>query len=417
MKAVILAAGESSRFKPISDKRHKGLTELLGKPILEHTIEELRKSGVEEIIIVQGSEKDIEKSLGNKADHYVTQKEPKGMGNALKQAKDLLNEKFLVLTPYRARASKFFKPLINKAEKENSEIVFVSTTTETPEKYGILDTKDGKAIDIVEKPEPQNAPSNQKAVGMYLLSSSFFKYLEKSETQEYQYEEALSKQMSEKPASILKIDEETNSLKYPWDLFSVTKELMEDMERNISENAVIADSATIEGEVIIEDGARIYENAVIRGPCYIGENTTVGNNCLVRNHVCLEKNSAIGANTEIKNSIMQPNSSIHSGYIGDSVIGQNTTIGAGTVTANRLFRSSKERPEIKVKLISKEYSKNSGRTFLGTFIGENVDVGVNVSIMPGIQIGSDSRIGPGTVVSENVRNEETVYVNQEVERK
>ena len=60
MKAVILAAGQSSRFKPLSENRHKGLIHILGKPILQHTVEELRKAGVDDIIVVQGPEREIE---------------------------------------------------------------------------------------------------------------------------------------------------------------------------------------------------------------------------------------------------------------------------------------------------------------------------------------------------------------------
>lgn len=417
MKAVILAAGQSSRFKPLSDNRHKGLTEVLGKPIIEHTIESLRNAGVEEIIIVQGPDGEMEKQIGGSADHFVVQEEPRGMGNALRQAEHLLDGKFLVLTPYRANASKFFQPMIERAEQEDSEIVFVSTPTEEPEKYGILELENGKAVDMVEKPDPEEAPSDQKVVGMYLLNDSFFDHLDEVETWEYQYEDALSRHMSDEPASVMKIEEETNSIKYPWDLFSIVEELMEGREENISENAEIADTAQIEGPVIIEDGAKIYENAVIKGPVYIGENAVVGNNSLIRAHVALERDVTIGTNSEVKNSIFQPESSLHSGYIGDSVVGRNSHIGAETVTANRKFRREGKRPDIPVDLIGKDYEKDSGRSFLGAFIGENVDIGVNVSLMPGVQIGSDAKIGPGTVVKENVENGETVYVEQEQVRK
>ncbi|MFO7793628.1 MAG: NDP-sugar synthase [Candidatus Nanohaloarchaea archaeon] len=416
MKAVILAAGESSRFKPISENRHKGLTDILGKPIIEYTIEELREAGVEEIIIVQGPDRQIENEIDS-ADHYVVQEKPDGMGNALRQAEHLLDGDFLVLTPYRANASKFFRPMIEKADKEDSEIVFVSTPTDEPEKYGILDIEDGKAVDMIEKPDPSEAPSNKKVVGMYLLNESFFDYLDEVEEWEYQFEDALSKQMEESPASILEIEEETNSIKYPWDLFSVVEELMEKRGQTISEKVSIADSAEIKGNVIVEEGAKIFENAVIKGPAYIGENTVVGNNALVRDHVSLEKGSTAGANTEIKNSVMQPESSIHSGFIGDSIIGRDTHIGAETVIANRGFRKNGQRPEIKSELIGKDYSKNSGRSFLGAVIGDNVDIGVNVSIMPGVQIGSDAKIGPGIVVKDNIESGETVYVEQNQVRK
>ncbi|EGQ44015.1 MAG: dTDP-glucose pyrophosphorylase [Candidatus Nanosalina sp. J07AB43] len=139
MKAVILAAGRSSRFKPLSENRHKGLVQILGKPILQHTVEELRKAGVDEIIVVQGSERDIEEELADDQISYVVQEKPKGMGHALRQAEHLLDNKFLVLTPYRANASQLFKPMIQKADEENANTVFLSTPTDKPEKYGILE--------------------------------------------------------------------------------------------------------------------------------------------------------------------------------------------------------------------------------------------------------------------------------------
>jgi NDP-sugar pyrophosphorylase family protein len=269
----------------------------------------------------------------------------------------------------------------------------------------------------VEKPSEEEAPSEMKAVGMYLLSEDFFEYLGKVDTWEYQFEDALSLQMEEKPASVLEIEEETNSIKHPWDLFRVAEELMEDMDRKISGEADIASSAEIKGDVIVEESAKIYENAVVKGPAYIGRNAVVGNNAVIRQNTCLEEGAVAGANLEAKNSIFQPESSMHSGFIGDSVIGRNSSIGAGTVVANRNFREEGERPEIESSLIGKDYSRETGRTYIGAVIGENVDIGVNVSLMPGVQIGSDAKIGPGTVVHENVKKGEKVYVKQEQERK
>lgn len=416
MKAVILAAGRSSRFKPLSDERHKALTELVGKPIIQHTVEELREAGVDEVIVVQGSGKDIEEELSTVADRYVVQEEPEGMGDALKQAEKFLEGNFLVLTPYRANASKFFQPMIRKAEEESAETVFVSTPTDTPEKYGVLEFEGGKAVDIVEKPDPEEAPSNQKVVGMYLLNDSFFDYMDKVEKWEYQFEDALALQMEDKPASVLKIEEETNSIKYPWDLFSAKDELMAKKQRKVAEDAEIADSAEIRGKVVVEEGAEVFENAVVKGPAYIGENAVVGNNALVRGSV-LERNTTVGANAEVKNSVFQPESSMHSGFIGDSIVGRNSKIGAGTVTANRKFRAENGRETVESDLIAKDYSKNTGRNSFGAVVGENVDIGVNVSLMPGVQIGSNARIGPGTVVHENVGKDETVYVEQEKVRK
>jgi bifunctional UDP-N-acetylglucosamine pyrophosphorylase/glucosamine-1-phosphate N-acetyltransferase len=414
MKAVILAAGESSRFKPLSDKRHKALTYVLGKPVIEHTIDGLRNTGVEEIIVVQGEDRVIEAELEDAADQYVVQEEPRGMGNALLQAREFLGDNFLVLTPYRSRASELYKPLIDKAEKNDSEALLVCSETDYPEDYGIIDFKDGKAVDIVEKPDKGEAPSERKVVGMYLLDPVFFEYLDEAEEWEYQFEDALSNLLEEDPAPLVNVEEEPGSIKYPWDIFQVARELMEKKERKISSKAEIADSAELKGKVMIEEGAKIHENAVVKGPAYIGRDTVVGNNAVIRDNSFLEEGSTVGANCEVKNTVFQPSSSMHSQFIGDSVIGRNTKIGAGTVVANRRFRDGDERPEIETTLIEKDRVEETERDYLGCFTGENVDIGVNCSIMPGVQIGSDSKIGPGTVVTENVESGQKIYADQEV---
>lgn len=416
MKAVILAAGQSSRFKPVSDNRHKGLTEVLGKPIVEHTVKELDELGIDDVVIVQGPERRFEESLDIEAD-FVVQENPEGMGHALRQAEHLLDDRFLVLNPYHATASHIIEDLIEKSEEEGTELAFVSRETENPEDYGVLHVEDGKAVGVTEKPDKGEAPSNQRIVGMYLLNTDIFEHMDDVETWEYQFEDALDRQASESPGSILFIDEETVSIKYPWNLFEFLEAMMEERGESISRDADIAESAKIEGDVIVEEGARIFENAVIRGPAYIGREAVVGNNALVRDHVALEREATVGTNSEVKNSVFLPGSSLHSGYIGDSIVGENTSIGAETVTANRKFREDGERPDIESNLIEKDYSQNSGRTSLGAFIGDNVDIGVNVSLMPGVQIGSDAKVGPGTVVHDNVKQGETVYVKQEQIRK
>ena len=412
MKAVILAAGSSSRFKPVSDNRHKGLTTILGKPVIQHTIDELEKIGADEIIIVQGPEKQFEEELESDVE-FVVQENPKGMGDALRNAEHLLDGSFLVLNPYHATSSHIIENLIEKSGNEDTELGFVSRETENPEDYGVLHIEKDKAVGVTEKPDPEDAPSSQRIVGMYLLNQKFFDYLDTAEEWEYQFEDALDQQLSEKPGSILFIEEETVSIKYPWNISDFLEVMLDKKSRDISEKAEIADSAEIKGKVIVDDGAKIYENSVIRGPAYIGKNAVIGNNSLVRANVAVEENVTIGANSEVKNSVFQPESSIHSGFVGDSIIGRNTKVGAGTITANREFRENGKRPEIESDLIGKDYDKNSGKTSLGAFIGDNVDIGVNVSLMPGVQIGSDAGVGPGTVVHENVENGETVYVRQE----
>ena len=89
MQAVVLAAGQSSRFWPLN-RRHKSLIKIMGKPLIWYTIESLRKAGINDIIIVQNPSRDIEEELKNRDLNlkYIIQKEPKGAGNDLIQAEE-----------------------------------------------------------------------------------------------------------------------------------------------------------------------------------------------------------------------------------------------------------------------------------------------------------------------------------------
>ncbi len=254
-------------------------------------------------------------------------------------------------------------------------------------------------------------------VGMYLLNQDFFDYLDSVEEWEYQFEDALSELMQEERAAVLEVDKETNSLKYPWDLFDVVEELLSDQERDISGEADIAESADIKGRVVVEESVKVHENAVIKGPAYIGENCVVGNNALIRDLSVVEENSTIGANAEVTRSVFQPGSSMHSGFVGDSIIGRNVSIGAGAVLANRMFRRGGERPTVSSELLAKGEVKDTGRKSMGAVIGDGVDIGSNSVLMPGVQVGAAATIGPGTLVKDNVKNGETVYVNQEQVRR
>jgi bifunctional UDP-N-acetylglucosamine pyrophosphorylase/glucosamine-1-phosphate N-acetyltransferase len=208
-------------------------------------------------------------------------------------------------------------------------------------------------------------------------------------------------------------------LKYPWDILDFSDMLLDKkFEREISSTAEVAESAQIKGEVYVGADAKIHENAVVKGPAYIGEGVTVGNNALVRDSTFLEENCAVGANAEIKNTVMQPSSSIHSGFLGDTIVGRSTKIGAGTITANRTFRNdSGDRNGISSKPLAKDNTKQTGRQYMGAVIGDQCDIGVNVSIMPGVQIGSNSTVGPGTTVKNNVKTSQTVYQETKTVRK
>lgn len=376
MKAIILAAGESSRFWPLN-RKHKALLKVMGKSLIWYTLEGLRRARIKDIIIVQGPQRDIERELKDRKIKYIVQSKPEGMGNALWQAKRIIKGPFFVLNAERIDAGEIIKKIPQKGP------ILVGQKTKNPQLFGIMRLGRNKVLEIVEKPK-KKAPSNIKVVGVYLLEPDFFKYYQKVKKCMYDFEDALSLYMKEKEvkAHILKkSEEETPSLKYPWHLFSVTKYLF---DKNLGSK-----------EVRIGKNVKIFENAVIKGPCYIGDNCIIGNNSIIREYTNLEDNVLIGANAEIVRCISQEGTHIHSGFFGDSIFGEGCRVGAGTVTANRRL----DRGEI----------KPTGLTSLGAIIGQNTKIGINVSLMPGVLIGSNCLIGPASVVFENLQDNTTFY--------
>lgn len=399
MQAVILAAGASSRFQPYSGFPHKSYVKLLGKKIIEHTLLELKKTGVEEVILVIKDEKnklDQEESLGIKIT-YAYQKEPLGAGEALLSIKELIHGDFFLIYPYHINFSKFYKGLLD-AKKEKDDMVLLLKEENNVSQYGVARVQGDRVLEIIEK--PQTDSGRQRIVGMYLIPKKFLDTLTEVPTEHYSLEKAITTYAKEDNVTFSKTSEDTFSLKYPWNLFVFSKALLDIQKKYISPKAEIADTAVISGNVFIDDGAKVLDRATIKGPCYIGKNVVVGDHALVREYSDIEADCVVGAFSEVKNSIIQTGTKMHSGFLGDSIVGRNSRLAAYFSIANkRLDRGSIKVNEIDTKLTS-----------LGGIIGDNVSFGVRASIMPGIVIGNNSIIGPGTVVSKNISDNTKYFV-------
>lgn len=420
LKAVILAAGESSRFKPLSEGHHKALTKLHGKPLIRHTAESALKGGADEIIIVHGpNEREVfeDAMRGLKGEiKYVVQPEAKGMGNALLHAAEHIgDEHCIVLNADRHDAEQFISALKKKAEETGAGLILLSTETNNPQKYGVLKLHPSiadRVAGMVEKPKAGEEPSKKRVVGIYLLPPNFMDYYKRVEERQYAFEDAIDLYARENDARAIYIDKEPTSTKYAFDLLDSAKILCGRIPKQIiSKNVQIAKSAVIQGNVFIGEGTRIFENAVVKGPAYIGKNCVVGNNALVRENSILEDGVAVGMNTEVTRSVILEGTHVHSGFIGDSVIGRNCRIGANFVTANRRLDRAN------VKFIVKGELVDSGKSFLGCVIGHETKTGISASTMPGTIIGSKCIIGSGTEVKGAIESNTTVYTEKIIKTK
>jgi len=401
MQAVILAAGESSRFWPLN-YRHKSLMRIMGRSLIAYLIDDLRKAGIKDIIIVQSSKRDIEKELQDKSLKYVTQKSPIGTGDSLLAAEKFIkSDQFLALNAEDVKSQ--IKPLLASFKKSRNKLILFASRTKTPWLYGILKLEKNKVVEIVEKPKSGQEPSNLKNDNVFLLPKSFFGYLEKVPPHPFSLIQALNLYAKENTIEAMVVKGETSSLKFPWHVFSLLKSRTENLKSFKGKSVVIGKNVVILGPVFINQGTRIGANTVIHGPCYIGKNCQIGDSNVFRGPVNFEDNVKTGAFFEIKNSLVGQGTHFHSGYLADSLVGANCRVGGGFISANRRI----DRKNI-FSTVKKE-KVDTDLTYFGAAIGNNTKIGVGVGVMPGVFIGSDSIVGPGSMVFENIPDNSIFY--------
>ena len=163
---------------------------------------------------------------------------------------------------------------------------------------------------------------------------------------------------------------------YPWEILRANRIIMDSWEHSqISKTVTLEANVTIQGTVYIEDDVVIKAGAVLEGPCSIGKGCYIGNNSLIRSYTALGDNCSVGYGVELKNCVVQQNSHIgRLSFIGDSVLGENVDIGAGTMTVNRKLDWST------IKVIHQKKARDTGILKLGAFIGDDVAIGAGNSI-------------------------------------
>lgn len=407
-QAVIMAAGESSRFWPFNQV-HKSLLRVMGKPIIAYTIEALIRGGITDIVVVQGWKKDVQTALqgfsfsGGKIS-YVVEEEPLGTGDAILSAKEFLQGKFLVLNAERFDVEDCLKTFF---ENKSSNVLLSAAKTEKPWLYGILKVEGDRVVDIIEKPGQGKEPSDLKLMGIYQLSQDFLPYLENEPKHPFSLIFAYSKYAKEHEIKYFIAREgEGFSLKFPWDLFALRDQIFAKfLQKKTARSAKLAKNVVISGDVCIGENVVIGEGTVIFGPCYIADNCQIGPSNVLRGPLDLEDGVKTGSFMEIKDSLIGKGTHFHSGYLGNSVVGTDCRFGAGFVSGNRRLDRGNIKATVKGQLL------DTKTTYLGAIVGNDCHFGINASTMPGIIVGNNCTIGANTAVNKNLEDR-TIFYSQ-----
>ncbi|MCG2884746.1 MAG: glucose-1-phosphate thymidylyltransferase, partial [Sulfolobales archaeon] len=330
MQGVILHGGQGTRLRPLTHTGPKQLIKVAGKPVSQWVLEQLRDSGIRDIVIVLGDNnpnKVVEyygdgSRFGVKIT-YVYQGKARGLADAVYRVKDVITEdRFLVylgdnIVPYDDLSSFL-------SFKGSASILLAKV--DNPNRFGVAVIKEGKVVKLVEKPKERI--SDLALVGVYGFTKEIFDVIEDLKPSwrgELEITDAIQGLIDRgREVEYRIIDGWWKDTGTPKDILEANSFLLDKhAERRIE--GEVRDSS-VDGRVIIEKGA-LVENSTVRGPAYIGKGTkvmnsyigpftSIGDDCEVKD-------------SEIEHSVVLDNVKVEGVSMMDSLVGNNSSVVKG----------------------------------------------------------------------------------------
>jgi len=379
-QAVILAAGEGQRLRPFTVTKPKTMLSIADKPILQYVVESLAQNGIRNIVIVVGYRREqVFDYMGDGEQFgvdivYITQKRQLGTAHALAQAKDVVEDEFLVLPGDNLIEADTIAKFVTM--KPNALLVKkVGNTT----RYGVVTTEGDLVRDIVEK--PKEAKSDIVNTGIYAFTKEIFDFIDV----ELGIPDVLNSMLAKGYAiSAQETDGTWLDVVYPWDILSLNDAVLRRIPASLG--GTIEAGTSVKGLVSIGKDTVIRSNSYIVGPVVIGGNCDIGPNVCILPATSIGDNVVISPFSEVKNSVIGDDVNIGPG----SII-QDSVIDDGCVTEGHFTACSGE-AEVRV-------NDEHHLVKVGAMLGVGCNLGSNVVAQPGVIIGNYSRIQPMKLIS------------------
>ena len=195
--------------------------------------------------------------------------------------------------------------------------------------------------------------------------------------------------------------------KFPWEAIPLIKEFIISLGKSLPKESF---EEIKENVWVSKNNVKIYPSAHIDGPAIIDENAEIRHCAFIRGSVIIGKNCVVGNSTELKNVILFNNIQVpHFNYVGDSILGYKSHLGAGAITSN--VKSDRSLVTIKYG----DTKIDTGLKKFGAIIGDYVEIGCNAVLNPGTIIGRNSSVYPTTMV-RGIIEENTILRSEERRR-
>jgi UDP-N-acetylglucosamine diphosphorylase/glucosamine-1-phosphate N-acetyltransferase len=390
--AVVLAAGEGTRLRPLTHNRPKPMLSAGNSPILEHVFDALVDAGVQHLVAVVGYHGTrVQEHFGPEYRdvpiEYVTQNKQLGSGHALLQAGDVLDGDMLVVNGDRIIGPAAVEAVAETFETDDAPAAMAVIEREDAHQYGAVTVDDGDIATLVEK--PQSGEHRLINAGIYAFEHSIFDAIEETSRTagELGLTDTINELLGEARIRGVKTDGPWVDATYPWDMLEVTSQVLA--------SGRLSEPATRDG-VWVGETATVHEDATLRPPVVVGEDCAIGPGTVVGPQTAIGQNTTLGANVTVERSVVESDGRVDAGAtIIDAVLGQDVHIGAGVTIPGgpgdvRVGQSVHEDQP------------------LGAVLGDRVRVGGGVGFDPGTLIGAGARIGTGCQIRSNVPSDSEV---------
>lgn len=390
LKAVILAAGEGRRCRPLTQTRSKVMLPVGNRPFMEHVTLALAKNGVKELYVVVGYQKErIMDYFEDGIDFgveitYIEQREILGTAHALRRAEQYIDESFLVVNGDNLLDARAVGELMS-AEGDN--VILAALRRHTGD-YGVLTLEQDRVKAIIEKPgRPCAGILN---TGAYKFSPAIFDELSKtpiSERGSYELTQTLSQMIEDGKEIMAAITGGVwADAIFAWDLLNANSLALSMKDSKDSQIlGEVEEGARLRGAVEVGEGSIIRSGSYLVGPVSIGKDCDIGPNAVLLPSTSVGDSVRLGSNSEIRNSIIMNGARIGSGTIvSDSVIGASCTLGDQMI--------------VETGSAVLEVEEEFHRAEFGAILADDVTAGSRVLMQSGTVVGTGAVIGSGAKV-------------------
>jgi glucose-1-phosphate thymidylyltransferase len=384
--AVVLAAGEGKRLRPLTRYQPKPMLPVANRPIIEYVIDALLDAGISDIVVVVGYQRrrlqdHLMQRYPERELTYIRQPNQLGSGDALSQVRDALSGSFLVVNGDNVIDERMVRGTIERYRESDVSATVAVGRSDRVSEYGTVCTENGRVTTILERHNKDD--QGRINVGVYCFDDRIFDALDR--TMMRSGELSLTDAISYLPGEVVSAvpDGVWFDPAYPWDMLRISDRLQ-------SENQGLVVGSDMQ---FVDESARIHETAVVGDRTIVGPGCEVAAGAVLRSGSCLQADVRIGTNTVIDRTSVGADSRI-GGYVilRDTVVGADVAIGDGTVCPGgnadfivdcRVFRDRQ----------------------LGSLVSDRAEVGANVTLPPGARVGPNKRVRHGTTVASTIEVE------------